>query len=296
MRGQPALRFASLAAACGARPAPAALAAMLAIGTPAVSASSPPDQAAPPPACCCNPAPPAPAAGASAAVFRPSKGMKYALLGGAIGAAAGLALGADAHAAGLTNLRGRPWLDSSAFALGVGGLVLPKALEDKAAQAGPSRWSDCRCDAAGGRHGACADSLNGFDRGVRKALVARDRGRRQLWSDLSDAALAASLTQALALIVAAESDTGQRGRSLLVFAEAGTVALGLNGITKHVFHRPRPYTHFGEPPDPGALAKENSRLSFFSGHATASFAAAVTAGRLADPAATGTGVGSGAAA
>lgn len=219
---------------------------------------------------------PQPLSSPGAAAGRPGK-IEYGALGVALGAVAGLAFGHAADPVGSSTLQGKPALDVAALALGVAGIVLPKVLEADSARPRPGRFSDCRCDPAA----TCTDTLNGFDRAVRQALVASP-GRRQFWSEFSDVTLVAGLARPFALIAAAESDPGERGRATLVYVEAEVLALGVNGAVKHFFHRPRPYAHFGVPPDPEALEKEDSRLSFFSGHATASFAAAVTAGRLAD--------------
>jgi membrane-associated phospholipid phosphatase len=68
---------------------------------------------------------------------------------------------------------------------------------------------------------------------------------------------------------------------VIVPLEAAWAALATVETVKHVVHRPRPYAHYCEPPTAGALCKVDSRLSFFSGHTAAAFAAAAAAGEIA---------------
>jgi len=67
------------------------------------------------------------------------------------------------------------------------------------------------------------------------------------------------------------------GTRALIYGETIAANLALNGVTKALVGRPRPYSYSG---DPAALAQieldpRDARLSFYSGHASTTFAAAV---------------------
>jgi membrane-associated phospholipid phosphatase len=72
------------------------------------------------------------------------------------------------------------------------------------------------------------------------------------------------------------------GERALVYGQAIAANLALNGLTKALVGRPRPYAYSD---DPAAQAKvqdspRDSRLSFYSGHASTTFAAAVSGAYL----------------
>jgi membrane-associated phospholipid phosphatase len=72
------------------------------------------------------------------------------------------------------------------------------------------------------------------------------------------------------------------GRRAMIYGETLAANLALNGITKALVGRPRPYTYSG---DPAARAQAESHprdghLSFYSGHASTTFAAAVAGSYL----------------
>jgi membrane-associated phospholipid phosphatase len=92
----------------------------------------------------------------------------------------------------------------------------------------------------------------------------------------------ATLVAATALPLGAALTADNVGKSdVIVPLEAAGAALATVETVKHIVHRPRPYAHYCEPPAAGALCKVDSRLSFFSGHTAAAFAAATAAGEIA---------------
>jgi membrane-associated phospholipid phosphatase len=75
---------------------------------------------------------------------------------------------------------------------------------------------------------------------------------------------------------------GDSGQRALVYGETLAANLALNGLTKALVGRPRPYTYNA---DPAAQAQveanpRDAHLSFFSGHASTTFAAAVAGAYL----------------
>jgi membrane-associated phospholipid phosphatase len=74
----------------------------------------------------------------------------------------------------------------------------------------------------------------------------------------------------------------QTGARALVYGETLALALALNGVTKRLVGRPRPYVYNHDPRvEAYAQAEaEDSRLSFYSGHAATAFAAAVSGAYL----------------
>jgi hypothetical protein len=98
---------------------------------------------------------------------------------------------------------------------------------------------------------------------------------------LSDATLAVAIATPVLLQLPGgwNRDTGE---SLLLYGEAVSASLFLNGVTKYLVQRPRPYNY-----NPDARVAEyareagkDSHLSFYSGHASTAFAAAVAGSYL----------------
>jgi membrane-associated phospholipid phosphatase len=123
--------------------------------------------------------------------------------------------------------------------------------------------SDCRwCDG------------NGLDDGVRTALK---------WDDV---ALARGMSDATALLgpvavltldaVAADTWT-IFGEDALVMVETAAIAMDVNQMFKFIVGRQRPFVRFGQ----GGVPKSDHNLSFFSGHATWTFAMATSGATLA---------------
>jgi len=188
-----------------------------------------------------------------------------------LGAAAGLALGAalgrppEGPVAPLTPLRGvDAVLAGSAVALYVGSTLIDKPADELAAAAPPP------------------GEINGFDRKMRTLAVGhRSLRNRRLLDHLSSTTLMVSLFQPIGMIVAA--DVPHRwSRDVPVMAEATAVTLSVNAFVKHLTHRSRPSAHFCESEHTVAPCPPDTRLSFFSGHTSSAFVAAVAAGRIAD--------------
>lgn len=93
------------------------------------------------------------------------------------------------------------------------------------------------------------------------------------------------LTLSLATPVALQLGQGVNqtsGKRTLVYLETIAIGLGLNGLTKRLVARPRPYV-YNENPRVAAYAMaegDDSHLSFYSGHSATTFAAAAASGYL----------------
>jgi membrane-associated phospholipid phosphatase len=72
------------------------------------------------------------------------------------------------------------------------------------------------------------------------------------------------------------------GKRLLIYAEALTVNAFLTSVTKRLVSRPRPYVYSADPQVQQFAAEQgdDARMSFYSGHASATFAAAVAGSYL----------------
>jgi hypothetical protein len=192
-------------------------------------------------------------------------------LGAAAGVGLGVALGRGSSPGGtrgvLTPLR-------TTDALVTGGalaLFLSPRRHDAAARS-PSAATDCAQDAR----------VNAFDRELRDlALGHRSLEKRELLDRLSWTTLTASLAQPVGLIVSGDARHNW-SRDLPVWGEAAAVSIAVDQAVKHLVHRRRPYARFCEPQRSSDLCTEDARLSFYSGHTSAAFVAAVAAGTLAD--------------
>jgi hypothetical protein len=108
-------------------------------------------------------------------------------------------------------------------------------------------------------------------------------------SDQSDIIAAVDVVVPAALIVGQEGALdGASGRRLLVYGETLAVSLLLNNATKYLVGRPRPYVYTKDPrlQAYAESAGKDSRLSFYSGHASTTFAASVAGSYLFAQAAT----------
>jgi membrane-associated phospholipid phosphatase len=135
----------------------------------------------------------------------------------------------------------------------------------------------CERDAAGN------DTLNGFDKGVRSALVWSNTGAADAASNVL--AFAVLPLGGLGFDAIAASHDGRLAAwpvDALVIAEAAILAGNANQITKFLVRRERPFVHV-LPPDEKALTSQPSdnNLSFFSGHTTLTFALASAVGTVA---------------
>lgn len=98
---------------------------------------------------------------------------------------------------------------------------------------------------------------------------------------LSDA-LVASTALAPVLLQLDRGLDEQAGQRLLLYGEALSLSLFTNSVVKYTVQRPRPYNYF---PDERVMAYakaagKDSHVSFYSGHASFSFTAAVTGSYL----------------
>lgn len=201
-------------------------------------------------------------------------------LGAALGAGLGAALARDDERRPVAPLARFGWRDVAI--IGAAGLAwrLHGWPHREPGESGRGRFSDCAVD---------DDTLNAFDRAARRALggaqathvcdLRRALRRRERFAHASDLTLHATWAQPLGFLLAHGGPA--RMRDVLVHAEAAAVALALTEISKHTFHRPRPFAHFCEPLDAPALGDDDARLSFFSGHTATAFATATAGWRLA---------------
>ena len=123
--------------------------------------------------------------------------------------------------------------------------------------------------------------INAFDRKIRRFAVGRRSfEKRRLLDHLSYSTAMVNYFQPIGMLIAADVPN-RWSRDLPVLAEAMALTLSVNAFAKHLSHRSRPAAHFCEseeivvpcPPEP---------LSFYSGHTSSAFVAAVAAGTLAD--------------
>jgi membrane-associated phospholipid phosphatase len=130
--------------------------------------------------------------------------------------------------------------------------------------------------------GGSMDDLNGFDRTMRRmALGHRSRASRELLDNLSSGTLTAALLQPVGLLAASEG-AYRWSRDAPVIAEATVLSISVNVAVKHLVHRSRPIARFCDPGASPEPCPVDSRLSFYSGHTSSAFAAAVATGSLAD--------------
>jgi membrane-associated phospholipid phosphatase len=124
---------------------------------------------------------------------------------------------------------------------------------------------------------------NALDRGVRVALKWNRPETADTISNVTGFAitpLAAIGTTALA----AAHDARSRGigADALVILEATVLAADFNQLTKFLVGRERPFVHALPPDEKGATSQpSDNNVSFFSGHTTATMAAAVASGTVA---------------
>jgi membrane-associated phospholipid phosphatase len=127
-----------------------------------------------------------------------------------------------------------------------------------------------------------SEEINGFDRKIRHFAVGRrSLENRILLDHLSSTTLMAALFQPVGLLVAARVPH-KWSRDVPVVAEASAITLSVNAFVKHLTHRSRPAAHFCESERTVAPCPPDTRLSFYSGHTSSAFAAAVAAGTIAD--------------
>ena len=205
-------------------------------------------------------------------VRRPALGIRKAQL---LGAATGLALGAAfgrQHQDTVPTLRPLRSIDgvltASAAALYLSGELIAR------------RGSEP--DPASAANGATPGQINGFDRNMRRLAVGhRSLEQRLLLDHLSSSTLMVSLFQPIGMTIASDAPH-KWSRDVPVIAEATAITLSVNAFVKHLTHRSRPAAHFCESEHAVFPCPPDTRLSFFSGHTSSAFAAAVAAGTIAD--------------
>jgi membrane-associated phospholipid phosphatase len=127
-----------------------------------------------------------------------------------------------------------------------------------------------------------SDSLNGFDRGVRKALRWHDTKSADILSTVFSFGLAPLAGVGVgALIAAHDQRLGEIPEDILIVGESAMLALDLTQITKFSVSRERPNVHARTPAERAARRASSDNLSFFSGHTSLAFALATSAGTIA---------------
>lgn len=98
----------------------------------------------------------------------------------------------------------------------------------------------------------------------------------------SDVLAALDVVMPLGLLLGQSGMNEDYGKRTLVYGETVMVSLFMNGITKYLVARPRPYTYSDDPDVQAYAAAEgkDSHLSFYSGHASTTFAASVAGAYL----------------
>jgi hypothetical protein len=189
-----------------------------------------------------------------------------------MGAAAGLTLGAalthppEGDIPALRPLRGvDAILTGSAAALYVGARIVERK------RSGPDPAS-----------AASTSEINGFDRGIRRLAVGhRSLEKRLLLDHLSSGTLMVSLFQPIGMTIASDAPH-KWSRDVPIIAEATALTLSVNAFVKHLTRRSRPAAHFCESEHAVVPCPPDTRLSFYSGHTSSAFVAAVAGGMIAD--------------
>ena len=118
------------------------------------------------------------------------------------------------------------------------------------------------------------DEIFESDKGVRDNFSPRA-------SHISDGLLAASLAAPAIYLTGATIDDAD-GDRLLIYGQTMAINVAVASITKQLVQRPRPYTYSSDPRVKAYARSEgtDAYLSFYSGHAALSFAAATTGAYL----------------
>jgi membrane-associated phospholipid phosphatase len=152
----------------------------------------------------------------------------------------------------------------------IGALALLSWFE---AAANPPNCKWCDRDASG------ADTLNGFDRAARNALLWAPNNRKRAdtlstvfeWSMIIGGGIFSSLKT-----TSGASTAHEQWAAISLFSEALAVDAGLTGVIKRAAARERPFVHFQDPyAAPGELNE-----SFLSGHTSHAFAVATSLGYI----------------
>lgn len=163
-------------------------------------------------------------------------------------------------------LRYDPWVHAPLTAAAAAGWLIPETQKGQA----PCRW--CERDSEG------ADTQNGLDAAVRRAWRWEDRNAAKRASDLG--LRLAMLVPMAALAITHGGVRDGFGKDVLIVLEATAITGALTQAAKFGLRRERPWAHHGEPPPGEELGSAESNLSFFSGHASATFALAASTGAV----------------
>ncbi len=137
------------------------------------------------------------------------------------------------------------------------------------------RWCDRNADGS--------DALNPLDAGVRGALRWNNVGAADTLSNVMAFGVAPIFSMGFEALVAAHDDALTNVPvDLILIAEAVALAQDANQITKFMVGRERPFVHALTPDARANTAQpSDNNLSFYSGHATFTFALAAAAGTIA---------------
>jgi membrane-associated phospholipid phosphatase len=123
----------------------------------------------------------------------------------------------------------------------------------------------------------------GIDRSVRDALKWHDTSLPDVLSGvLAFGLVPAVLVGADALMANHDDAIDNLGPDVLIIAEATVIAMDVNQFVKFIAARQRPFVHaLSTAESENRQADQDDNLSFFSGHATGTFALAVATGTVA---------------
>jgi membrane-associated phospholipid phosphatase len=98
----------------------------------------------------------------------------------------------------------------------------------------------------------------------------------------SDVLLVVDVVTPLGLLLGQTGMNEAYGKRSLIYGETLAITLALNGVTKYLVGRPRPYVYNDDPrvQDYARREGKDSHLSFYSGHASFTFAASVAGAYL----------------
>ncbi len=98
----------------------------------------------------------------------------------------------------------------------------------------------------------------------------------------SDVLIAVDVVTPLALLLGQTGMNEAYGKRTLLYSETLAITLALNSVTKYLIGRPRPYVYSEDPrvQDYARRQGKDSHLSFYSGHSSVTFAAAVAGAYL----------------
>jgi hypothetical protein len=207
-----------------------------------------------------------------AQVRKPALGIRKAQL---LGAAAGLALGAAlgrGHQDTVPTLRPLRRVDGVLTASAAAFYLSGELIARRRSEPDPARVAT----------GTTPGDVNGFDRKMRRLAVGhRSLEKRLLLDHLSSTTLMVSLFQPVGMTITSDAPH-KWSRDVPVIAEATAITISVNAFVKHLTRRSRPAAHFCESEHAVFPCPPDTRLSFFSGHTSSAFAAAVAAGTIAD--------------